>query len=50
MARRVGNSPEVVHRVCERCIYGQEAAMNKKIEQELDWPGRESARGGASEA
>jgi integrase len=38
VARRVGNSPEVIHRVYEGCIYGQEAAMNKKIEMELDWP------------
>lgn len=38
VARRVGNSPEVIHRVYEGCIYGQEEAMNKKIEQELSWP------------
>jgi len=38
VARRVGNSPEVIHRVYEGCIYGQEAAMNRKIEAELDWP------------
>ncbi|QDO42571.1 tyrosine-type recombinase/integrase [Streptomyces sp. RLB3-17] len=38
VARRVGNSPEVIHRVYEGCIYGQEEAMNKKIERELDWP------------
>jgi integrase len=38
VARRVGNSPEVIHRVYEGCIYGQEEAMNKKIETELDWP------------
>ncbi|MFF3647355.1 tyrosine-type recombinase/integrase [Streptomyces sp. NPDC002181] len=37
VARRVGNSPEVIHRVYEGCIYGQEDAMNKKIEAELDW-------------
>ncbi|MEU6877945.1 site-specific integrase [Streptomyces sp. NPDC046712] len=37
VARRVGNSPEVIHRVYEGCIYGQEDAMNKKIEQELNW-------------
>ncbi|MGI5136981.1 MULTISPECIES: hypothetical protein [unclassified Streptomyces] len=37
VARRVGNSPEVIHRVHEGCIYGQEQAMNKKIEKELDW-------------
>jgi len=37
VARRVGNSPEVIHRVYEGCIYGQEAAMNMKIEKELDW-------------
>lgn len=41
VARRVGNSPEVIHRVYEGCIYGQEEAMNKKIEQELNWPGGE---------
>ncbi|BET47630.1 tyrosine-type recombinase/integrase [Kitasatospora aureofaciens] len=38
VARRVGNSPEVIHRVYEGCIYGQEEAMNNKIERELDWP------------
>lgn len=38
VARRVGNSPEVIHRVYEGCIYGQEEAMNQKIESELDWP------------
>lgn len=37
VARRVGNSPEVIHRVYEGCIYGQEEVMNKKIERELDW-------------
>lgn len=37
VARRVGNSPEVIHRVYEGCIYGQEEAMNLKIEQELAW-------------
>jgi hypothetical protein len=25
--------------VYEGCIYGQEEAMNTKIEKELDWPG-----------
>jgi hypothetical protein len=38
VARRVGNSPEVIHRVYEGCIYGQEDAMNKKILDELSWP------------
>lgn len=38
VARRVGNSPEVIHRVYEGCIYGQEEAMNRKIERELGWP------------
>ncbi|MFJ7903529.1 tyrosine-type recombinase/integrase [Streptomyces sp. NPDC096198] len=38
VARRVGNSPEVIHRVYEGCIYGQEEAMNMKIEKELGWP------------
>ncbi|WP_411977910.1 hypothetical protein [Streptomyces phaeochromogenes] len=37
VARRVGNSPEVIHRVYEGCIHGQEEAMNLKIEQELAW-------------
>ncbi|WP_435191051.1 tyrosine-type recombinase/integrase [Streptomyces sp. bgisy126] len=37
VARRVGNSPEVIHRVYEGCLYGQEDVMNKKIEAELDW-------------
>ncbi|WP_371527157.1 tyrosine-type recombinase/integrase [Streptomyces sp. NBC_01283] len=37
VARRVGNSPEVIHRVYEGCIYGQEEAMNKKIDKELGW-------------
>ncbi|MFE7161646.1 hypothetical protein [Streptomyces sp. NPDC057636] len=37
-ARRVGNSPEVIHRVYERRISGQEAAVNRKIEKELDRP------------
>ncbi|MBZ4016131.1 site-specific integrase [Streptomyces purpurogeneiscleroticus] len=37
VARRVGNSPEVIHRVYEGCIYGQEDVMNKKIEKELGW-------------
>ncbi|WP_282957414.1 tyrosine-type recombinase/integrase [Streptomyces griseorubiginosus] len=36
VARRVGNSPEVIHRVYEECIYGQEEAMNEKIEKEFD--------------
>lgn len=38
VARRVGNSPEVIHRVYEGCIYGQEEAMNARIERELGWP------------
>jgi integrase len=33
VARRVGNSPEVIHRVYEGCIYGQEAAMNRRSRQ-----------------
>ncbi|MFJ3101802.1 tyrosine-type recombinase/integrase [Streptomyces sp. NPDC086835] len=36
VARRVGNSPEVIHRVYEGCIYGQEQVMNRKIEVALD--------------
>ncbi|MGW3058793.1 hypothetical protein ACWC98_23060 [Streptomyces goshikiensis] len=38
VARRVGNSPEAIHRVYEGRIYGQEEAMNTKIEKALDWP------------
>ncbi|MFB6821501.1 hypothetical protein ACFCXA_07910 [Streptomyces virginiae] len=36
-ARRVGNSPEFIHRVYEGRIYGQAEAMNMKIEKELGW-------------
>lgn len=38
VARRVGNSPEVIHRVYEGVIYGQKEAMNQRIEEELNWP------------
>ncbi|MER7662797.1 site-specific integrase [Streptomyces sp. NPDC096193] len=37
VARRAGNSAEVVHRVYAGCIFGQEEAMNSKIEDELAW-------------
>jgi integrase len=36
VARRVGNSPEVIHRRYEGCVDGQEEAINKRIEQSLD--------------
>ncbi|MQS98899.1 hypothetical protein FF041_01380 [Streptomyces jumonjinensis] len=50
-ARLAGCSPgTTIHRVYEGCIYGQEATMNAKIEQELDWPGEESAGGDGAEA
>ncbi|MFF7317901.1 hypothetical protein ACWDPF_04765 [Streptomyces albogriseolus] len=37
VARRIANSPEVIHRVYEGCIYGQEDVMDMKIEKELGW-------------
>lgn len=36
VARRIANSPEVIHRVYEGCIYGQDV-MDMKIEKELGW-------------
>lgn len=38
VARPFGNSADVIHRVYAGCIYGQEAAMNKKTERGRDWP------------
>ncbi len=35
VARRVGNSPEVIHRRYHGCIDGHEEAANKKIEQAM---------------
>ncbi|MFI6981531.1 tyrosine-type recombinase/integrase [Embleya sp. NPDC050154] len=35
VARRAGNSPEVIHRRYEGCVYGAEEAANKKIDQAL---------------
>lgn len=37
MARRAGNSPEVIHRRYEGCIGGHEELNNKKIEQAMGW-------------
>ncbi|NGN68576.1 tyrosine-type recombinase/integrase [Streptomyces sp. A7024] len=35
VARRVGNSPEVIHRVYEGCIDGHQEALNRRIEEAL---------------
>ncbi|OEJ55932.1 integrase [Streptomyces agglomeratus] len=37
VARRAGNSPEVIHRRYEGCIDGHEALNNKKIERAMGW-------------
>lgn len=37
VARRAGNSPEVIHRVYEGCIDGGEELNNKKIEKAMGW-------------
>ncbi|MFB7755136.1 tyrosine-type recombinase/integrase [Streptomyces sp. NPDC056121] len=37
VARRAGNSPEVIHRRYEGCIDGHEEANNKKIEMAMGW-------------
>lgn len=37
VARRAGNSPEVIHRRYEGCIDGHEALNNRKIEQAMGW-------------
>lgn len=37
VARRAGNSPEVIHRRYEGCIDGHEELNNKKIEQAMGW-------------
>ncbi|WP_405635270.1 site-specific integrase [Streptomyces sp. NBC_00056] len=37
VARRAGNSPEVIHRRYEGCIDGHEEVNNMKIEKEMGW-------------
>ncbi|MFH8731602.1 tyrosine-type recombinase/integrase [Streptomyces sp. NPDC017964] len=37
VARRAGNSPEVIHRRYEGCIDGHEEVNNKKIEEAMGW-------------
>ncbi|WP_329198301.1 MULTISPECIES: tyrosine-type recombinase/integrase [unclassified Streptomyces] len=37
VARRAGNSPEVIHRRYEGCIDGHEELNNKKIEMAMGW-------------
>ncbi|MFI2347165.1 tyrosine-type recombinase/integrase [Streptomyces sp. NPDC019443] len=37
VARRAGNSPEVIHRRYEGCIDGHEELNNKKIERAMGW-------------
>ncbi|WP_405766499.1 site-specific integrase [Streptomyces sp. NBC_00080] len=37
VARRAGNSPEVIHRRYEGCIDGHEALNNQKIEEAMGW-------------
>ncbi|MFJ8553823.1 tyrosine-type recombinase/integrase [Streptomyces sp. NPDC093676] len=37
VARRAGNSPEVIHRRYEGCIDGHEEVNNKKIEDAMGW-------------
>ncbi len=37
VARRAGNSPEVIHRRYEGCIDGHEEVNNRKIEQAMGW-------------
>ncbi|MFJ3501305.1 tyrosine-type recombinase/integrase [Streptomyces sp. NPDC090135] len=37
VARRAGNSPEVIHRRYEGCIDGHEQVNNRKIEQSMGW-------------
>ncbi|MFC9317427.1 tyrosine-type recombinase/integrase [Streptomyces nigra] len=39
VARRAGNSPEVIHRRYEGCIDGHEEVNNKKIEVAMGWGG-----------
>ncbi|OSC61522.1 site-specific integrase [Streptomyces sp. 4F] len=37
VARRAGNSPEVIHRRYEGCIDGHEEVNNKRIEEAMGW-------------
>lgn len=37
VARRAGNSPEVIHRRYEGCIDGHEELNNRKIEKAMGW-------------
>ncbi|MFJ2020928.1 tyrosine-type recombinase/integrase [Streptomyces nodosus] len=39
VARRAGNSPEVIHRRYEGCIDGHEEVNNRKIEKAMGWGG-----------
>ncbi|MFI0962933.1 tyrosine-type recombinase/integrase [Streptomyces sp. NPDC021080] len=39
VARRAGNSPEVIHRRYEGCIDGHEELNNRKIEKAMGWRG-----------
>lgn len=39
VARRAGNSPEVIHRRCAGCIDNSEEENNKKIEKVMGWDG-----------
>ncbi|WP_455772003.1 tyrosine-type recombinase/integrase [Streptomyces phaeochromogenes] len=41
VARRAGNSPEVIHRRYEGCIDGHEELNNKKIEKAMGWDNEE---------
>ncbi|WP_138900259.1 tyrosine-type recombinase/integrase [Streptomyces albidochromogenes] len=50
VARRAGNSPEVIHRRYEGCIDGHEALNNRKIEQAMGWSGKGVDRSGSHEA
>ncbi|MEV1023516.1 site-specific integrase [Streptomyces sp. NPDC050264] len=42
VARRAGNSPEVIHRRYEGCIDGHEELNNRKIEDAMGWSGGDS--------
>ncbi|WP_328942536.1 site-specific integrase [Streptomyces sp. NBC_00250] len=40
VARRAGNSPEVIHRRYEGCLDGQEDRYNRKIDEGMGWVAR----------
>ncbi|WP_329057230.1 tyrosine-type recombinase/integrase [Streptomyces sp. NBC_01453] len=42
VARRAGNSPEVIHRRYEGCIDGHEELNNQKIEEAMGWSSEDS--------